>query len=72
MSTAQQRLDGVRAAIDEILQKGQSMRKGDRQIDRAELASLRILEQQYADQASREAPITRPRQTRLYSKGKGA
>ena len=41
MSTAQQRLDEVRAAIKVILEKGQSVRKADRQIERAELASLK-------------------------------
>lgn len=72
MSTAQQRLDEVRAAISEILAKGQSVRKGDRQIDRAQLASLRMLEAEYATQAAREAGAGRPKQIRLYSKGKGA
>ncbi len=71
MSTAQQRLDEVRAAISDILAKGQSVRKGDRQIDRAQLASLRMLEAEYAGQAAREAGTGRPRQIRLYSKGKG-
>ncbi|MDN6872937.1 hypothetical protein QO209_10815 [Pseudomonas citronellolis] len=73
MSTAQQRLDEVRAAIRDILNKGQSVRKGDRQVDRAQLASLRVLEAQYAEDASREAAAssTRPRQIRLYSGGKG-
>ena len=73
MSTAQQRLDEVRAAIRDILNKGQSVRKGDRQVDRAQLASLRVLEEQYAEQASYEAAATskRPRQVRLYSRGKG-
>lgn len=73
MSTAQQRLDEVRAAIRDILSKGQSVRKGDRQVDRAQLASLRVLEELYAEDASREAAATskRPRQVRLYSGGKG-
>ncbi|GAD62657.1 hypothetical protein [Aquipseudomonas alcaligenes] len=72
MSTAQQRLDEVRAAIKVILEKGQSVRKADRQIERAELASLRMLEQQYAADAAREARAGRPRQVRVYSRGKGA
>ncbi|MDH1055298.1 hypothetical protein [Aquipseudomonas alcaligenes] len=72
MSNAQQRLDEVRAAITDILQKGQSVRKADRQIERAELASLRMLEQQYAADAAREAQVGRPRQVRIYSRGKGA
>lgn len=71
MSTAQQRLDEVRAAINTILRKGQSVRKGDRQIDRAQLTSLRMLEQQYAQQAAAEAAARRPRTIRLYHAGKG-
>lgn len=73
MSNAQQRLDDVRAAIKDILEKGQSIRKGDRQVDRAQLASLRILEEQYVDQAAKEiaASSTRPRISRLFSRGKG-
>lgn len=71
MATAQQRLDEVRAAISDILKKGQSVRKADRQIDRAQLASLRMLEEQYATQAEQEARAGRPRQVRLYSRGKG-
>ncbi|AHH52636.1 preprotein translocase subunit SecA [Pseudomonas aeruginosa YL84] len=73
MSTAQQRLDEVRVAIQDILKKGQSVRKGDRQVDRAQLASLRILEQQYAAAAAQEAAANnrRSRQVRLYSAGKG-
>jgi len=73
MSEAQQRLADVRASIKDILENGQSIRKGDRQLDRAQLASLRMLEEQYAKQAAAEqAAITgRPRITRLYSRGKG-
>ncbi|MDH0894231.1 MULTISPECIES: hypothetical protein [unclassified Pseudomonas] len=71
MATAQQRLDEVRAAISDILKKGQSVRKADRQIDRAQLASLRMLEEQYATQAEQEARAGRPRQVRLCSRGKG-
>lgn len=73
MSTAQQRLAEVRASIKDVLENGQSMRKGDRQLDRAQLASLRILEEQYAKAAALEvaAASTRPRITRLYSRGKG-
>ncbi len=49
------------------------MRKGDRQVDRAQLASLRVLEQQYAEAAALEAATNnrRARQVRLYSGGKG-
>ncbi len=73
MSTAQQRLAEVRASIKDVLENGQSMRKGDRQLDRAQLASLRILEEQYAKAAAQEiaGASTRPRVTRLYSRGKG-
>lgn len=73
MSTAQQRLDGVRAQIDEVLKKGQRMRKGDRELQRAELASLRALEAEYAREAAREAAAKsgRGRITRLYHGGKG-
>ena len=73
MSTAQQRLDSVRAQIDEVLQKGQRMRKGDRELQRAELASLRMLESEYIKQSSREAAANsgRSRVTRLYHGGKG-
>jgi hypothetical protein len=73
MDTAQQRLDEVREAIKVILRKGQSVRKGDRQIDHAQLASLRILEAEYAQAAQFEAVANshRPRQIRLYSGGKG-
>lgn len=72
MASAKQRLDEVRAAISDILNKGQSVRKGDRQIDRAQLASLRMLEDQYAVQAEQEALVGRTRQVRIYSRGKGA
>lgn len=72
MASAKQRLDEVRAAISDILNKGQSVRKGDRQIDRAQLASLRMLEDQYAVQAEQEALVGRTRQVRICSRGKGA
>ncbi|MGP3789431.1 hypothetical protein [Pseudomonas sp. B392_1p] len=73
MSTAQQRLNEVRASIKDILETGQSVRKGDRQVDRAALASLRVLEAEYAKAAAIEAAAQsrRPRVTRLYSRGKG-
>jgi len=73
MSTAQQRLAEVRASIKGILENGQSMRKGDRQLDRAQLSSLQALEEQYAKDAALEiaATSTRPRVTRLYRAGKG-
>lgn len=73
MSEAQQRLADVRASIKDILENGQSVRKGDRQLDRAQLASLRMLEEQYVKQAAAEqaAAAPRPRVTRLFSRGKG-
>lgn len=73
MSTAQQRLDGVRAQISEVLEQGQRMRKGDRELQRAELASLRMLETEYAKQAHREAAAKsgHSRITRLRHRGKG-
>jgi hypothetical protein len=72
MASAQQRLDEVRASIKELLEKGQSVSKGDRRLDRASLASLRMLEDQYAAEAARESRVGQPRQIRLYSRGKGA
>jgi len=72
MASAQQRLDEVRASIKEILDKGQSVSKGDRRLDRAALASLRALESQYEADAARESRAGQPRQVRLYSRGKGA
>lgn len=73
MSTAQQRLEGVRSQIAEVLEQGQRTRKGDRELQRAELASLRMLEAEYAKQANREAAATsgRSRITRLSHGGKG-
>lgn len=73
MTTAKDRLDNVRAEIDRVLSKGQRLRKGDREVQRAELASMRILEEQYAKQAAREAMALngRPRVSRLYHGGKG-
>lgn len=73
MTTAAQRLAEVRAAIQDILDNGQEVRRGDRSLKRGELASLRMLEAQYAEQAAAEARATaaRSRVTRLYSSGKG-
>lgn len=73
MITAAQRLAEVRAAIQDILSTGQEVRRGDRQLRRAELASLRMLESQYAEQAAAEARVQTPRSriSRLYSRGKG-
>lgn len=54
MTEAQQRLTDVRAAIQDILTKGQSVRKDGRELRRADLASLRMLEAQYAQAAAAE------------------
>lgn len=51
---ARMRLDEVRAAISRIVSGAQSVRYGDRQVNRAELASLRMLEQQYAREVAAE------------------
>jgi alkylation response protein AidB-like acyl-CoA dehydrogenase len=55
MTEAQQRLADCRAAIRSILEKGQRVRKGDREVQRAELASLRMLEGQLAAEVATEA-----------------
>lgn len=55
MSEAQQRLAEVRAAIQDILTKGQSIRKDGRELRRADLGQLRTLEAQYAQAAAAEA-----------------
>jgi len=54
MTDAQQRLAEVRAAITDVLKKGQRLRRGDRELYRAELNSLRLLEQQYAKEVALE------------------
>lgn len=54
MTEAQQRLADVRASIKAILEKGQRVRKGDREVQRAELASLRVLEAQVAREVANE------------------
>ena len=54
MTEAQQRLTDVRASIKAILEKGQRVRRGDREVQRAELASLRILEAQVAREVANE------------------
>ncbi|HBO5350257.1 TPA: hypothetical protein L4X21_002950 [Pseudomonas aeruginosa] len=54
MTTAKQRLDEVRAAISDVLLKGQRLKRGEREVYKAELASLRMLEQQYAAAAAQE------------------
>lgn len=61
MTEAEKRLAEVRASISQILESGQSIRKGDREVRRAELASLRILEEQYSKQVARDAAAKRGR-----------
>ncbi|MDT9644030.1 hypothetical protein HBO40_00305 [Pseudomonas protegens] len=54
MTDAQQRLAEVRAAISAVLQTGQRLRRADREVQLAELNSLRLLEKQYAEQVASE------------------
>ncbi|WP_110969280.1 hypothetical protein [Pseudomonas huaxiensis] len=54
MTEAQQRLAEVRAAISAVLKNGQRLRRADREVQMAELNSLRLLEKQYADQVAQE------------------
>jgi len=54
MTTAKQRLEEVRAAISDVLSKGQRLKRGEREVYKAELVSLRMLEQQYAAAAAQE------------------
>jgi len=54
MTEAEQRLAEVRVAISAVLKNGQRLRRADREIQLAELNSLRLLEKQYADQVSLE------------------
>ncbi|EGH42781.1 hypothetical protein [Pseudomonas syringae] len=54
MTDAQTRLEQVRAAISDVLKKGQRLKRADREIYRAELDSLRLLEQQYAKEVALE------------------
>ncbi|RXT66510.1 hypothetical protein [Pseudomonas syringae] len=54
MTDAQMRLEQVRAAISDVLKKGQRLKRADREIHRAELDSLRLLEQQYAKEVALE------------------
>lgn len=54
MTEAQQRLAQVRASIKAILEKGQRVRRGDRELQRAELASLRMLETQVSKEVANE------------------
>lgn len=61
MTEAEQRLADVRAAIAQILTTGQRVRKGDREVQRAELASLRMLEEQYQRSVNTERASSRGR-----------
>ncbi|MCK9801963.1 hypothetical protein M1B34_30945 [Pseudomonas sp. MAFF 302030] len=54
MTEAQQRLAEVRAAISAVLKTGQRLRRADREVQLAELNSLRLLEKQYAEQVASE------------------
>lgn len=54
MTEAQNRLDEVRAAISRVLKNGQRLRRQDREVQLAELNSLRLLEKQYAEQVAQE------------------
>ncbi|SED11923.1 hypothetical protein SAMN05216178_6310 [Pseudomonas saponiphila] len=54
MTDAQQRLAEVRAAISAVLKTGQRLRRADREIQLAELNSLRLLEKQYASDVAAE------------------
>lgn len=65
MSEAQQRLDEVRASIREVLEKGQSIRRDGRELKRADLESLRALEQQYAHQVAAEQTAKQPLRRRI-------
>lgn len=61
MTEAQQRLADVRAGIKAILEKGQRVRKGDREMQRAELATLRMLEAQVLKDVAQEQLLLRGR-----------
>ncbi|KTC34259.1 hypothetical protein AO265_34180 [Pseudomonas sp. ABAC61] len=66
MTDAQQRLAEVRAAISAVLQTGQRLRRADREIQLAELNSLRLLERQYvADVAAEQAALQRRGRSRV-------
>jgi hypothetical protein len=73
MTEAQQRLADVRAAIHDILTKGQTVTKDGRKLERAQLASLRMLESQYVTDVNQESMSSggRSRSIRLYHAGKG-
>lgn len=65
MTEAQQRLADVRAAIKDILEKGQSVRKDGRELRRADLGSLRALEAQYTRDVAAEQFARRGARNRI-------
>ncbi|MEE4461284.1 hypothetical protein V2S84_03910 [Azotobacter chroococcum] len=65
MTEAQQRLADVRAAIKDILEKGQSVRKDGRELRRADLGSLRALEAQYVRDVTAEQLAQRGARNRI-------
>lgn len=66
MTDAQKRLAEVRAAISAVLKNGQRLRRSDREIQMAELNSLRLLEKQYADEvAAEQAALQRRGRSRI-------
>lgn len=65
MTEAQQRLANVRAAIKDILEKGQSIRKDGRELRRADLDSLRALEAQYGRDVAAEQLARRGARNRI-------
>lgn len=65
MTEAQQRLADVRAAIKDILEKGQSVRKDGRELRRADLGSLRALEAQYVRDVTAEQLARRGARNRI-------
>lgn len=54
ISEARRRLEEVRSAISRIVNGAQSVRYGERQVNRADLESLRRLEEQYAREVAAE------------------
>lgn len=61
MTDAQQRLAEVRAAISAVLTSGQRLRRADREIQLADLTSLRLLEKQYAAEVAAEQAVLQGR-----------
>ncbi|AZD00690.1 hypothetical protein [Pseudomonas chlororaphis] len=61
MTDAQQRLADVRAAISRVLKNGQRLRRQDREVQLAELNSLRLLEKQYAEEVVAEQALLQGR-----------